>query len=1235
MTSGKQAGHEWLRRFAALCWARPRAVTLACLGAVAGVLLTTTAPLIIRRVVDGVIVAGRDAAAPWITLLLAVAAAQFGASWVRRWWAGKVQWGVERDLRLMLHDAIQRIDGRRLDRLRSGDVLSRAVNDVAVVRDLTGSLPLLAQNGLTLLLTLGVMLTLSPLLACVALAVVPPMMLLARHSRDRIYPADRAVQERTGEASEAVESNIAGVRVVKGFAQEDAETDRYAGLARRLFAARVHRRYVAARYAGLLGELLPGTARFGVVLLGGWLAVRGDITLGTFVAFTTYLAAMMGPVRMLSTMVGQAQEARSGLVRIFELADAEQEVTERPDAVAVGDGPLAVVFDRVTFAHEPGASGAAPALDGLDLTIAPGETLALVGGSGSGKSTVGALLSRLYDADAGAVRIGPAGALTDVTALRLDSLRDAVGIAFEESLLFSESVRDTIRFGRPDATDDEVHAAAGAAQADAFVRALPDGYDTVLGAQGLTLSGGQRQRLALARALLTDPRILVLDDATSAVDPKVEAAILASLRTQLAGRTVLLVAHRRSTLRLADRIAVLEAGRVLDTGTHDELTARCPRYRELMLGELEDLGDLGDLGELEEFGELEEPAREAGDGPVVGGALPADPLPSSDRPAPDAVPTRDPDVDEARARAADPDFTLRRLLRPYRARLLAIGVLLVADTALLMLAPRLVSAAIDLGVRRHDGAALTAVAGGLLATAVANWLVFAYEMRAIARTGERILYELRVKMFAHLQRLGLDYFERESGGAAVTRMVSDVAAIGEFVQSGLLDSAVSVMLFTGVLALMFALDTGLALTVLVVVPVLAVACWWYGRVSKRRYDRARTQLGGLNSAFQEAIDGVRVTQAYRRQDRSAARFHVLAEEQRLLQMRSQRSLAWFFSAVEFLSDATTALILGVGAWRVADGAASTGTVVAFLLYVGLVFGPIRNASQLLDGYQRARVGLGRCRELLRERPTVTEPHRPLPLPAFGSAGRMRGEVVLKDLHYAYEGGGKRALDGVSARIGAGETVAVVGTTGAGKSTLLKLIARMYLPTGGAVEIDSVDLRAMDGFAYRSRIGLVPQEAYLFGGTVREAIAYGRPGASDAEVRAAVEEVGAHRMIAGLPQGYGHRLTERGRNLSAGQRQLIALARARLIRPDLMLLDEATAALDLATEAAVGRAVEAATAAPTTIVVAHRLTTAARADRVLVLEGGRLVEDGPHEALVAAGGHYAALWSAYDDGVIPA
>ncbi|OIV38424.1 hypothetical protein BIV57_05905 [Mangrovactinospora gilvigrisea] len=1212
---------DWLRRFAGLCWARPRAVVLACVGAAAGVGLTVTVPLVTRQLVDRVIDAhgaARESAVPWLVLLVGLAAAQFGASWVRRWWAGHVQWGVERDLRTLLHRAIQRIDGRRLDEVRSGDVLSRAVNDVTVVKDLTGMLPLLAQNFLTMLLALGVMLALSPLLACITLLAVPPMVILARRSKNRIYPADKAVQERTGDASEAVEGNITGVRVVKGFAQEQAETDRYSGLARRLYAARVYRRFLAARYAGLLGELVPGTARFGSVLLGGWLVLRGSVTLGTFVAFTSYHNNLLGPVRMLSGMVGQAQEARSGLVRIFELADAEPEVTEADGARPLPDGPLAVEFAGVRFAHEPGG---APALDGLDLAIAPGETVALVGASGSGKSTAAALLPRLYDPDEGAVRLTAGGAAPmDLRELTLDSLRASIGMVFEESLLFSESVRDNIRFGRPDAGDAEVEAAARAAAADGFVRALPDGYGTVLGEQGMTLSGGQRQRIALARALLVDPRLLILDDATSAVDPKVEAEIHATLRDRLEGRTVLLIAHRTSTLHLADRIAVLEGGRLLDIGTHEELTARSARYRELVHGELADDGPES----AEVPVEVPAPREEAS-----GAAAEPDAAEES------VVPAREPGVDEERARAADPDFTLRRMVRPYRLRLLGIALLLMADTALLMLAPRLVSLAVDLGMRKHSVTALVAVSFGLLATTLANWVVFAGEIKAIARTGEQVLYELRMKMFAHLQRLGLDYFERESGGKAVTRMVNDIAAIGDFLQNALLDSAVSVMLFLGVLALMFSLDVWLSLAVLVVLPVLAGACWWYARISKRQYDKVRTQLGRVNSGFQETINGVRATQAFGRQRVSAARFAGLAEQQRTLQMRSQWYLTWFFSAVEFLSDTTTALILGVGAWRVASGTASTGTVVAFLLYVGLVFGPIRNASQMLDSYQRARVALGRCRELLRERPSLTEPQRPAALPLFGAGGRMRGEVVLRDLHYAYAGGEKRALDGVSARIGAGETVAVVGETGAGKSTLLKLVARMYLPTSGSVEVDSVDLRRLDGVAYRRRIGLVPQEAHLFGATVREAIAYGRPDASEAEVRAAAAEVGADRMITGLDGGFGHRLAERGRNLSAGQRQLIALARARLVRPDLLLLDEATAALDLATEAAVGRAVDAVSESPTTIVIAHRLTTAARADRILVMDGGRLVEEGRHADLVDAGGVYADLWSAYEDGVVPA
>jgi ATP-binding cassette, subfamily B, bacterial len=307
---------------------------------------------------------------------------------------------------------------------------------------------------------------------------------------------------------------------------------------------------------------------------------------------------------------------------------------------------------------------------------------------------------------------------------------------------------------------------------------------------------------------------------------------------------------------------------------------------------------------------------------------------------------------------------------------------------------------------------------------------------------------------------------------------------------------------------------------------------------------------------------------------------------------------------------------------VRSGALTAGALIAYLLYIDLVFSPIQELSQVFDGYQQAVVGLHRIKDLLLLRTSTPE----APDPIFVS--RLEGRIELRDVRFGYETANRDAIEGVSLVIEPGENVALVGQTGAGKSTLVKLMARFYDVTGGAVLVDGVDVRSYDLASYRHRLGVVPQEAYLFAGTVRDAIAYGRPSATDAEIEAAARAVGAHEMIARLPAGYYHEVTERGRNLSAGQRQLLALARAQLVDPDILLLDEATAALDLASEAAVNRATEQLTARRTTIVVAHRLTTAASADRIVVMDGGRIAEIGSHDELVTAGGVYAGLWEAF-------
>jgi ATP-binding cassette, subfamily B, bacterial len=370
------------------------------------------------------------------------------------------------------------------------------------------------------------------------------------------------------------------------------------------------------------------------------------------------------------------------------------------------------------------------------------------------------------------------------------------------------------------------------------------------------------------------------------------------------------------------------------------------------------------------------------------------------------------------------------------------------------------------------------------------------------------------------------------------------------------------------------------------------------------------------------VAGLRVAQAYRREQVNAARFAGLSGAYRVSRLRAQRYIALYFPFVQALSTIAGALVLFAAASEVHSHVLAAGGLIAYLLYIDQLFSPVQQLSQVFDGYQQANVGLQRIKGLLRT-PTSTPPAAHPVEP-----GRLRGAIDLEDVHFSYSRQAAEAIGGVTLHIAPGETVALVGQTGAGKSTLVKLIARFYDATSGSVRVDGHDVRDLDMAAYRQQLGVVPQEPYLFPGTVRDAIAYGRPDASDAEVEAAARGVGAIEMISRLPGGFRHTVTERGRNLSAGQRQLIALARAYLVDPAILLLDEATAALDLAAEAEVNRATEQLAAQRTTLVVAHRLTTAAGADRIVVMSGGRIAEVGTHAELLDRAGVYASLWSAF-------
>jgi ATP-binding cassette subfamily B protein len=743
----------------------------------------------------------------------------------------------------------------------------------------------------------------------------------------------------------------------------------------------------------------------------------------------------------------------------------------------------------------------------------------------------------------------------DVRDLTLESLRASIGLVMEDSFLFSDTIRANICYGRPDATDEQIAAAASAAEAGELACHENAGRGDP--------AAGRDPDAGLVTPALWEPGQADGNPAEYIGGPGAAAGVSGRQLARVAGTAI------------GRGMGAAARGGRGRSGAGGGMLAGIPPTPELL-------------------------ARVD--------ALP----PASERPG----------VSRAAARTADPHFTLRRLLRPIALALFAGLVLDGLDAIASVAMPALVRGGVDKGVLAREFRPIVLVSLLGLAIVSADWGINFVQTNVVGRNGERLLYTLRVKIFAHLQRLGLDFYEHEMSGRIMTRMTTDVDALDTFLQTGLITMVNAILTFAGVLAALLLINFRLGVTLLAIIPVLVAATLVFRAKSSRAYADAREKVSMVNADLQENVAGLRTAQAYRREGRNQEHFSALSNSYRRSRLRAQRYIALYFPFVQLLSTVAGALILFVAAGEVHSKTLTAGGLIAYLLYIDLLFSPVQQLSQVFDGYNQAAVGLRRIKDLLRR--TTSTPEAACPR----SAGRPVGQIEFRDVRFRYSGQPRDALSGVNLVVRPGETVALVGQTGAGKSTMVKLVARYYDVTSGRLLIDGTDIRELSLSGYRQQLGVVPQEPYLFPGTVRDAIAYGRPAATDAEVEAAARGVGAVEMIARLPGGFRHEVAERGRNLAAGQRQLIALARAYLVDPAILLLDEATAALDLASEAAVNSATERLTARRTTLVVAHRLTTAARADRIVVIESGRIAETGRHEELLERGGSYAALWAAF-------
>lgn len=585
-------------------------------------------------------------------------------------------------------------------------------------------------------------------------------------------------------------------------------------------------------------------------------------------------------------------------------------------------------------------------------------------------------------------------------------------------------------------------------------------------------------------------------------------------------------------------------------------------------------------------------------------------------------------IDESVPRRREARELLMSLLWPYRWTVAVLALVVIVENAARLSVPILVQRGIDHGIppilQGGPARELMFIVGTLCVVVIVQAVSRMFFLRRSGRIGQRVLLELRRRVFRHFGRLDVAFHDRYTSGRVVSRSTNDVEAIQDMLETGFDSLITAVLTLFGTAALLVALDWRLGLMCLAAFPILVALVWWFRNESGKTYRLVRESAALVIVQFVETMTGIKAVQAYRREPRNQEIFDDVADEYRAINEKTFKLLAVFMPGVKLVGNLTTGVVLLYGGSRVLHGEMTIGTLTAFLLYLRMFFEPMQEISQFFNTFQSASSALEKLAGVLAQQPAIADPAQPV------SLSEPKGDIGFHDVQFEYASG-RPVLPGLELAVPAGQTVALVGTTGAGKTTIAKLIARFYDPTAGSVTLDGVDLRELAQSELRRHVVMVTQENFMFSGTVADNIRFGRPEATDAQVREAAAAVGADRFIDALPDGYDTDVAKRGGRLSAGQRQLVAFARAFLADPAVLILDEATSSLDIPSERMVQRALETVLADRTALVIAHRLSTVQIADRVLVLEHGRIIEDGaPAELIGRADGAYAALHRAWVD-----
>jgi ATP-binding cassette subfamily C protein CydCD len=987
---------------------------------------------------------------------------------------------------------------------------------------------------------------------------------------------------------------IQGLPTLKAFGQGRAYGRRLAEKARALSNETLWVLGASVMTRGITDMAIAAGAAVALAL-GAWRVSNGLMSLEALLIVLMAGTEIFRPLRDLRTVLHQGMNGQSAAQGVHALLGAVESAPTGGKAVSAETRRRpAIAFEGVRFSY-PGVR--APALEELTFAVAAAERVGIVGPSGAGKSSIVRLLLRLHDPQQGSVRIGD----QELCGLDPEDLRRHIAVVAQDTHLFHGTIEENLRLGRPDASQAELEAAARAANAHEFIRALPEGYRTIIGERGAQLSGGQRQRLAIARALLVDAPILILDEALSSVDAENEAVIQQALERLMQGRTTLILAHRLSSVIGADRILVLESGRVVDSGTHAELIRRDGPYRRLMGPQAEGAAGSDRVASLDAQGAIGSDAR------AVSNPDAAD--------APSGIALRDLNADASRVGWYQTLAALARFIRPWRSQLAFVTACGVARVAAFI------------GVGVLGAWAIAAVKGGSFPHALVVTLLLVAPLAGVLHWIEswfahdmayRLLAEMRIALYARLEALAPAYlFERRSGDLTALA-AQDVETVEYFFAHTVAPAIVAVLVPCAVLAWLASSAWTLAAALAPFLAYAAAAPFLRRRHVDGLASRARAALGELSAHVTETIQGMPELLAFGARARRREAFMALAHRYQELRLRLLDDLARQSERLELATGLGGLAVAIVGAQLAATGRIDPVLLPLFILISVAAFLPVSEIAQV------SRQLADTIASTRRLEVVESEPVRIVDGPLNAPPPRGGMGVRFEHVRFVYPGRSKAALADISFDVPAGKTVALVGSSGAGKTTVANLLLRFWDPDAGTIRLGGVELSRLTLDGLRQRIALVAQDTYLFNGTLESNILLARPEASRAELARAVEQAALAEFVAGLPAGLATPVGERGVQLSGGQRQRVAIARAFLKDAPVLVLDEATSHLDTLSEQQVRGALDSLMVDRTTILIAHRLSTIRAADRILVLHEGRVAEQGTHAELLARRGFYAHL-----------